>query len=209
MAFIKKISDYITEHYDLTKENITIVFPNKRAALQLRNELAKTIKTNFWVPQILSIQQAMEEWSGLQLIDNIEVIFEIIKMNPDFFGYAAQMAKDFDEIDQYGVDATKLFEYLKNAKEIEEWNLSLDNGVESNYLKFFESLLSYYNGLRATLQNNGQGYYGMITRKIASFDETTLQKCSQGRKIIFALCKSDRLYLQNSNCLFRQFFLVK
>ena len=186
MAFIKKISDYITEHYDLTKENITIVFPNKRAALQLRNELAKTIKTNFWVPQILSIQQAMEEWSGLQLIDNIEVIFEIIKMNPDFFGYAAQMAKDFDEIDQYGVDATKLFEYLKDAKEIEEWNLSLDNGVESNYLKFFESLLSYYNGLRATLQNNGQGYYGMITRKIASFDETTLQKCSQGRKIIFA-----------------------
>ena len=48
MAFIKKISDYITSHYDLTKENITIVFPNKRAALQLRTELAKTIKTNFW-----------------------------------------------------------------------------------------------------------------------------------------------------------------
>jgi len=57
MAFIKKISDYITEHYDLTKENITIVFPNKRAALQLRNELAKTITTNFWVPQILSISR--------------------------------------------------------------------------------------------------------------------------------------------------------
>ena len=85
MAFIKKISDYITSHYDLTKENITIVFPNKRAALQLRNELSKQIKTNFWVPQILSIQQAMEEWSGLQLIDNIEVIFEIIKMNKEFF----------------------------------------------------------------------------------------------------------------------------
>ena len=48
MAFIQKISDYITSHYDLTKENITIVFPNKRAALQLRTELAKTIKTNFW-----------------------------------------------------------------------------------------------------------------------------------------------------------------
>ena len=130
MAFIQKISDYITSHYDLTKENITIVFPNKRAALQLRTELAKTIKTNFWVPQILSIQQAMEEWSGLQLIDNIEVIFEIIKMNQEFFPYAAQMAKDFDEIDQYGVNAEKLFSHLKDAKEIEEWNLGLENGVE-------------------------------------------------------------------------------
>ena len=186
MAFIKKISDYITSHYDLTKENITIVFPNKRAALQLRNELASSIKTNFWVPQILSIQQAMEEWSGLQLIDNIEVIFEIIKMNQEFFPYAAQMAKDFDEIDQYGVDAEKLFKHLRDAKEIEEWNLNLENGVESNYLKFFSSLLTYNNNLRDTLQKNGQGYYGLITKKIASFDDETLQKCTQGRKIIFA-----------------------
>ena len=186
MAFIKKISDYITSHYDLTKENITIVFPNKRAALQLRNELASNIKTTFWVPQILSIQQAMEEWSGLQLIDSIEVIFEIIKMNQEFFPYAAQMAKDFDEIDQYGVDAEKLFRHLRDAKEIEEWNLSLENGVESNYLKFFSSLLTYYNNLRNTLQRNGQGYYGLITKKIASFDDETLQNCTQGRKIIFA-----------------------
>ena len=186
MAFIQKISDYITSHYDLTKENITIVFPNKRAALQLRTELAKTIKTNFWVPQILSIQQAMEEWSGLQLIDNIEVIFEIIKMNKDFFPYAAQMAKDFDEIDQYGVNAEKLFAHLKYAKEIEEWNLNLENSVESNYLKFFGSLITYYNNLRNTLQKNGQGYYGLITKKISGFDDATLQKCTQGRKIIFA-----------------------
>ena len=186
MAFIQKISDYITSHYDLTKENITIVFPNKRAALQLRTELAKTIKTNFWVPQILSIQQAMEEWSGLQLIDNIEAIFEIIKMNQEFFPYAAQMAKDFDEIDQYGVNAENLFKHLKGVKEIEEWNLNLENGVESNYLKFFGSLLTYYNNLRDTLQKNGQGYYGLITNKIAGFDDASLQKCTQGRKIIFA-----------------------
>lgn len=186
MAFIKKISDYISNHYDLTKENITIVFPNKRAALQLRNELSKKIKKNFWVPQILSIQQAMEEWSGLQLIDNIEVIFEIVKMNSEFFPYAAQMAKDFDEIDQYDVDASKLFAHLKDAKEIEAWNLSLENGIESNYLKFFSSLLTYYNSLRETLQKNGQGYYGLITRKIAHFDDATLQKCTLGRKIIFA-----------------------
>ena len=186
MAFIEKISDYITTHYDLTKDNITIVFPNKRAALQLRNRLVETIKTSFWVPQILSIQQAMEEWSGLQLIDNIEVIFEIIKMNQEFFGYAAQMAKDFDEIDQYDVDAAKLFANLRDVKVIDEWKLNLENSVESNYLKFFSSLITYYNSLRATLLKNGQGYYGLITRKIASYDDDTLRKCTQGKKTIFA-----------------------
>lgn len=186
MAFIEKISDYIASHYDLTKENLTIVFPNKRAALQLRNELAKSIKTNFWVPQIVSIQQAMEEWSGLQLVDNIDVIFEIIKMNQDFFSYAAQMAKDFDEIDQYGVEADKLFEHLKSVKEIDEWNLNLEGSLESDYLKFFSSLVTYYNNLRQSLEKNGMGYYGLITRKIASFDDATLQKCTKGRKIVFA-----------------------
>lgn len=186
MAFIKKISDYITSHYDLTKENITIVFPNKRAALQLRTELAFTIKNNFWVPQILSIQQAMEEWSGLQLIDNIDVIFEIIKMNQEFFPYAAQMAKDFDEIDQYGVNAEKLFTHLKDAKEIEDWNLNLESGVESNYLKFFASLLTYYNSLHEAIKKQGQGYYGLITKTMASYDDATLQKCTRDRNIIFA-----------------------
>lgn len=185
MAFIDKISEYITTHYDLTKENLTIVFPNKRAALRLRNKLAQSIKTNFWVPQIVSIQQAMEEWSGLQLVDKIDVIFEIIKMNENFFSYAAQMAKDFDEIDQYGVDAEKLFDHLKSAKEIEEWNLTQDS-VESKYLEFFSSLIHHYNNLRDNLEKNGMGYYGLITRKIASYDDETLAKRTKGRKIIFA-----------------------
>ena len=185
MAFIEKISGYITSHYDLTRDNLTIVFPNKRAALQLRNELAKSLHTNFWVPQIVSIQQAMEQWSGLQLVDNIDVIFEIIKMNREFFGYAAQMAKDFDEIDQYNVDAAKLFAHLEDVKEIENWTMTRDD-VESDYLKFFASLIGYYNSLRSALLANSQGYYGMITRQIAAYDDAALQKCIKGRKIIFA-----------------------
>jgi len=196
MAFLEQITNYITEHYDLSKENLTIVFPNKRAALQLRNELEKRICYNFWVPNIVSIQQAMEEWSDLQLIDSIDVIFELIKINDafhnsselnrSFFGLAAQMAKDFDEIDQYNINAESLFSHLKDAKEIEDWNMDLDNHIESNYVKFFASLIQYYNALRDSLQKNGLGYYGLITRKIASFDDSVLIQKTKDRKIIFA-----------------------
>jgi len=196
MAFIEQITNYITTHYDLSKENLTIVFPNKRAALKLRTELEKRINYNFWIPNIVSIQQAMEEWSELQLIDNVDVIFELIKindtfhnnseMNKNFFGLAAQMAKDFDEIDQYGINAESLFTHLTSAKEIEDWNLDLNNHIESNYVKFFASLIQYYNALRNYLQKNGQGYYGLITRKIASYDDTVLIQKTKDRKIIFA-----------------------
>lgn len=196
MAFIEQITDYITEHYDLSKDYLTVVFPNKRAALQLRNELEKRINHNFWIPNIVSIQQAAEEWSELQLIDNVDVIFELIKINDtfhnnsevnqNFFGLAAQMAKDFDEIDQYNVDAESLFKHLSHAKAIEDWNLDMGKQIESNYVKFFGSLIHYYNALRDRLQKNGQGYYGLITRKIASYDDTVLKSKTKDRKIIFA-----------------------
>ena len=41
MAFITEIANYIKENYDLSKESLTIIFPNKRAALKLRTELIR------------------------------------------------------------------------------------------------------------------------------------------------------------------------
>ena len=55
MAFITEIANYIKGNYDLSKESLTIIFPNKRAALKLRMELMKSdYKKNVWLPQILS-----------------------------------------------------------------------------------------------------------------------------------------------------------
>ena len=60
MAFITEIANYIKENYDLSKESLTIIFPNKRAALKLRTELINSkFETNIWLPQILTIQEAM------------------------------------------------------------------------------------------------------------------------------------------------------
>ena len=65
MAFITEIADYINKNYDLSKESLTIIFPNKRAAFRLRTELKKNkYDRNIWLPQILSIQEAMCSWSG-------------------------------------------------------------------------------------------------------------------------------------------------
>ena len=128
MAFISEIVNYIDNNYDLSKESLTIIFPNKRAALKLRTELMLKERTkNIWLPQILSIQEAMCSWSGLQLLDNIDIIFELIKIvnkfgkiiSNDIYGLASQMLKDFDEIDQYAVNAKDLFQNTKDAKEID------------------------------------------------------------------------------------------
>ena len=148
MAFISKLTDYIIKNYDLTDDSLTVVFPNKRAALTLRNELSKRIDRNIWLPQILSIQEVMSSWSGLQLLENIDIIYELIKImdhnvevsvRKNLFALASQIIKDFDEIDQYAVNAKNLFNYLKSVKEVESWspNIGEVSQTESSYLIFF------------------------------------------------------------------------
>ena len=37
--FIQRIADHIKSHYDLARQELTVVFPNKRAAFYLRNAI--------------------------------------------------------------------------------------------------------------------------------------------------------------------------
>lgn len=200
MAFISKIAHYIIDNYDLTKDSLVVVFPNKRAALNLRNELSKLIikrnanNENIWLPQMLSIQEALISWSGLQMIDNVDIIYELISIinkdgmcnvDSNIFGIASQMIKDFDEIDQYNIDAERLFNHIKDFKVIESWTPDKDKEIETSYIKFFESLLGYYNTLRDTLLQNHCGYYGMISRKTAELKDKVADVIGN-KKIIFA-----------------------
>ena len=195
MAFITEIASYIKENYDLSKESLTIIFPNKRAALKLRTELINSkFETNIWLPQILSIQEAMCSWSGLQLLDNIDIIFELIKIvnkaekifSNDIYGLASQMLKDFDEIDQYAVNAKNLFQNTKDAKEIDLQFLNEDYIIDRKHIEFFASLNEYYESLRKVLLENKSGYYGLITRHIYDSNIDKLREMVGNRKIIFA-----------------------
>lgn len=196
-SFISSLAQYIKHTFDLKKEELTVVFPNKRAAFYLRAKFQEIYKEEIWLPQMLSIQEAMTLWSGKQLIDTVDMLFELISIDTEIYGkgdnisifgsMAAQMAKDFDEIDQYNVDAKHLFSYVYETKKIGDWNL--DGPVtekEQKHLEFFENLKKYYDRLRERLEQRGKGYYGMITRQLASLDETQLIERTGHRKIIFA-----------------------
>ena len=63
-TFIHRLASHIQSHYDLTRQELTVVFPNKRAAFYLRDELKKNSQQTIWMPQMLSIQEAFTQWSG-------------------------------------------------------------------------------------------------------------------------------------------------
>lgn len=200
-SFIQKIASHIFGHYDLTNQEVTVVFPNKRAAYYLRNEFKKSSQQTIWLPQIISIEDAVMQWSGINLADNIDLLFELIDIdaqlhrNQDYtsdlsvFGsQAAQMAKDFDEIDQYGIDAKHVFNFVLDNKRLEIWNFDEEKSKEKElkYLQFFHSLYDYYLQLRERLLAQGKGYYGMITRHLSELSEKELMDCIGESKLIFA-----------------------
>lgn len=203
MAFIQNIIDYIFKNYDLSKDIVEVVFPNKRASIHFKRQIVSQLSKTSWMPITSSVQQAMEKWSGLHLVDSLDVALELMSINDkdannkvlkqNFFGLASQMAKDFDEIDQYKVDAKNLFESLNEVKIIDnytfsEYTLSNEDSykAQSKYLQFFSSLINYYSALRLNLFSRKVGYYGMITRCLSELPTDELVKRIDGKKIVFA-----------------------
>lgn len=195
--FINGLAEHIKANYNLKNEELTVVFPNKRAAFYLRSRFRELYEEDIWLPQMLSIEEAMTQWSGIQLVDNIDMLFELININAEFYhgdsdlslfgSMALQMARDFDEIDQYNVDANHLFSYVYEEKKIGVWHLDETITLkEQQYLEFFKSLQGYYIKLREHLSAQGKGYYGMITRTLANLDDTEMLQRVGKRKVIFA-----------------------
>ena len=199
VTFLSKLAEHIQSRYDLTKQELTVVFPNKRAAFYLRKAFKDSCEQTVWLPQMISIEEAITQWSGITLADSMDVLFELIDIDAElhieqssdlsvFGGQAAQMARDFDEIDQYGVDAKKVFEFVADDKELQVWNVNGENRTEKEkeYLGFFKSLQLYYFQLRERLTRQRNGYYGMITRHLAELSESELLKKIGDNNIIFA-----------------------
>ena len=199
VSFLSKLASHIQSHYDLTKQELTVVFPNKRAAFFLRNAFKENCEQTIWLPQIISIEEAVTQWSGIILADSIDLLFELIdidaqlhkKQDSDlsvFGSQAAQMARDFDEIDQYGIDAKAVFNYVLDNKRLEIWNFDEEKSKEKEvkYLHFFQSLYDYYLQLRDRLIEQGKGYYGMITRHLSEIPKNELLERIGDRNIIFA-----------------------
>jgi len=196
-TFIQRLTEHIVSHYDLKKQNLTVVFPNKRAAFYLRNAIQGSCTSTVWLPQIISIEEAFTLWSGITMADSLDLLFELIDIDTmrheesdlGIFGsQAAQMARDFDEIDQYGADAEFVFNYILEHHRLEIWNPGVQNikDREQEYLDFFQSLHEYYLSLRERLSQQNKGYYGMITRSLAEMTEEQLLARIGDTDILFA-----------------------
>lgn len=197
-SFLFQTAQYIHETYGENLSEVAIILPNRRAGLFLRKYLAGMIPRTSWAPVLFSIEEFIASLSGLREVEQIHCLFELYKVHQkcegdkaqpfdEFLNWGSQLLSDFNEIDRYLVDPSALFTYLDEVRAMTVWNP--DNRplteFQQNYLKFYNSLLSYYSGLSEALLSRGEAYQGLIFRHAC-------QKMEKGevvipsKKIIFA-----------------------
>ncbi|WP_111706977.1 PD-(D/E)XK nuclease family protein [Lutibacter citreus] len=176
-SFISKVvKDVIDKRIDIS--NVIFVLPSQRSCVFLKKELIEITSSSIFLPEIVSIEKYIQELADIKLIDNVQLLFEFYsiyknivpkeKLEPfeTFSLWASTILKDFNDIDSYLVDSSKLFSNLSDLKKIDLWFQDKSpSKLAVNYLKFFEVMGELYNSLYEKLKINRFGYQGLVYRE--------------------------------------------
>ena len=138
-TFLDKIASVLIENYSDNLSNTIVVLPNKRAKIFLIEALKNQVATNILSPEIISIEDFVQNIAGIRTIDPIELLFEFYevylsitdKANQQSFDLFANWAKtllqDFNEIDRYLLEPSHVLSYLKDIEDIKKWGIEVKN----------------------------------------------------------------------------------
>lgn len=195
-SFLKHIATDLYSRYKDDISKLCIVFPNRRAGLYFKKYLAELTDKPIWAPATTTINELMQQISGLTTADNIKLLFELYRIYKqvkkseesfdDFYFWGEMMLNDFDDIDKYLVNPEDLFKNLKSLKAIQDqfsylgeeqikaikqfWS-SFDpekNSIhQEDFISIWNVLLEIYQQLNKKLTELGIAYEGMIYRTVA------------------------------------------
>ncbi len=179
-SFIKKCLVKINKDSASLSKDV-FVLPSKRAGVFLKNELSNYYDSTFFLPKIISIEEFIEDVSGLITSSNLETLFTFYEVYesiiPDelkesfesFSKWGQILLHDFNEIDRYGIHAQQFFSNLSDIKQIENWSPSeKPTTLITNYLDFWRNSFHYYDKLQSKLVQTGVGYQGLVYREASN-----------------------------------------
>lgn len=192
--FLLETAQKITASHSRLEE-ITLVFPNRRAILFFRKHLGTLLKKPAFAPTMLTIEEYIKSFSTLQVPDKLELVHRLHKAYAEtvkskesfdrFYYWGEMLLRDFEEIDKYLVNAEMLFRDLSHQKELDAsfdyltdeqkkflldfWG-NFDEHQTENRKKFLEvwkHLYDVYANYRAQLLKEELAFEGMVHREVA------------------------------------------
>lgn len=193
-SFLENTAKDILLNYSSLKD-LVMVLPNRRAGLFFTKHLGNLIDQPQWLPEVKTVEDIFYSYAGQRPVDNLTLIFELYKIykeiHPDpesfdkFYFWGEMILKDFNDVDQFMVNAEKLYHHLSEIKEIEtdlsyltESQIELikefwksfekqGKGHQDKFLNFWQMLFRLYSEFKAGLVEKGLAYSGMLYRQVA------------------------------------------
>jgi ATP-dependent helicase/nuclease subunit B len=192
-------------------QNVVFVLPSQRAKVFVKQTFKDKISVGF-LPEMLNIEQFIQQVSGVQKADNIQLLFHFytiyksVEKNPDSFdtfsSWALTVLQDFNEIDQHLINPTDIFIYLRDIERLRKWSVKgtfKETELIKDHYSFLEKLSIYYSAFYQFLIDENIGYQGLMYREAFKKIDTFLNK-NEDKKIFFigfnALNKAEELLFQ-------------
>lgn len=200
--FLDRIATHLFEEFGNRLDRHCLVFPNRRAGLYFLKYLAGKTGKPIWSPEIKTINELFQSFSSNRLAESELLVVELFKVYrklnrnagniDDFFFWGEMLVNDFDDVDKYLIDASKLFVNISEIKEIDikfggltdsqieiikrfwiNFNPALATDQKSDFKEIWSIMFSLYSGFRKVLIEHGVAYEGMIYRELT-------EKCMKG-----------------------------
>ncbi len=204
---MKEFLRIVAEHYLLQSENLPparravalashlFVFPNRRSALFMEHYLTQSVQTPVFAPRTTTIADIFTQFSDLRVLDRTELLFRLYNLYrrlsksgetfDNFVFWGDILLSDFNDVDEYMVDARRLFTNIRDLKEIdlrygtmtdeeravvERFWKSVAQMSEERKKQVFEEtwsiLYDLYKTFREELRSEGLAYEGMLEREV-------------------------------------------
>ena len=195
ITFQAELAQALLRRHSNDLSGLVVLFPSLRARAFFNDALNSLVDRPLWQASWSTIDEIMEQGSGLVRGERIRLISELFKIYKKhhtleefdrFYFWGDMLISDFDMIDKYLVDADKLLRNIEDIKEIEadvsyltkeqERILSFWSSIgpevsltehKRYFLKVWRSLPAIYKEFRERLFELGIGYPGMIYRATA------------------------------------------
>jgi hypothetical protein len=136
-SFLLEIAEEIYRSYGKKLDSVTLVFPNRRAALFFRKHISSLLDKPTFAPNLVTIEDFITGFSNLKVPDKLQLIHVLHNVyanvlfrqygneNPpqepfdQFYFWGEMLLRDFDEADKYLINADMIFKDLSHQKEID------------------------------------------------------------------------------------------
>ncbi|MGE4587331.1 MAG: PD-(D/E)XK nuclease family protein, partial [Mangrovibacterium sp.] len=194
--FLKQVAAFLYREYGDKLHRMTVVFPGRRSGVFFNAYLNDLVEKPLLGPEVITIPEFISRLSGIQISDQISLILALHRIYTremgheedldEFYFWGEILLNDFNDVDNYLIDADDLFRNMARLREIDShfdylsseqrkavelfWGKLARTGSSANrdrFLNIWDKLGLVYRKFREELLAEGKGYGGLVARTVA------------------------------------------